>query len=748
MDTDEDLVLVSPSDETTSIQERKFKRLKKLKSISESPSLFEDQDFATSDAQVVEEPKSGSGSGYGSEGSFDEDNELSSGFDELAVEGNGSGSVAKRALDFDSMTEEVDGFGEGKSQEKGIRDFELEESEKKRPNFEEIESKRTKKKKRVKGVGDGEMPFLPERRTAKERREHLAQLRAESQRLLRETRDAAFKPAPIVQKPISSILEKIRRRKLEVAKKTYFDVDDHDGNSSKDMVGTGFEDVSEEGGGNDRVVMEVETEETIVKHGISDTLFSDEIKNAENVPSHENLSPQAARKELEPAFRAPVNDTQDLFSDSQTSDSKDELPDETPSSPLEEVLAPSLLAMNLKLDSAPVDDISSDYEDNVKENIDPQPHESVDMSPATNGDPVKAFVDEEAEEEDDSDHDLDRFQDDDNEEDEDAEDIEELRNMIATGYEEKQSDIDRRMELHQQLLDQQDAAKTAHLLRKWGPKQRDTVLLDDEGFEEDEGDGDEDEEDEEDSSENEEDLGPVNMRMHIKKIKEMIPQMFTDKDDMYISSDDEEAEKKFAEQCLSEKANQKAELLPPTKDARSKEIFGYIKKVNNMPETRRRAKTSSFSNMLFMGKRGNESSKSSFIGRGSNCSIPSSTKQGSGILRSFIFEREDSNSKSTTSMTECSEVIQTENRPKKNAGSAKFSNSQIKSSAQPRKEEMETSSGAQLLEILRRSSSLQTSESSGSKRCIVGHAESIFSAFKLEKKSVGTKRPNVSVRTL
>ncbi|KAL4309811.1 hypothetical protein GQ457_01G009740 [Hibiscus cannabinus] len=748
MDADEVLELVSPSDETSSpIQERKFKRLKKVKSISESPSTFEDLDFDTSDAQVVEEMKSGSGS----EGSFDDENELSSGFDELGVERNGSGSVAKRTLDFDSMIDVVDGNGEGKSQEKVIRDFELEESEKKRPSFEEMESKRMKKKKRVKGVGDGEMPFLPERKTAKERREHLAQLRAESQRLLRETRDAAFKPAPIVQKPISSVLEKIRRRKLEIAKKTYFAVDDHGGNSCKDTVGAGFEDVSEEERGNDRVAMEVESEETSVKHGISDTLCSNEMKNAENVSSHENLSPQlAASEEPEPAFRAPVKDTEDLFSDSQTSDSKDELPDETPSSRLEEVLAPSLLAMNLKLDSAPVDDISSDNEDNDKENIDPQPHESVDLSPTTNGDPVKAFVDEEAEEEDDSDHDLDRFQDDDNEEDEDAEDIEELRDMIATGYEEKQSDIDRRMELHQQLLDQQDAAKTAHLLRKWGPKQREAALLDDEGFEEDEGDEheeDEHEEDEEDFSENEEDLGPVNMRLHIKKIKEMIPQMFTDKEDMYISSDDEEVEKKLVEQCLSEKANQKAELLPPTKDARSKELFGYIKKVNNMPETRRKAKTSSFSNMLFMGKKGNESSKSSFIGRGSNCFIPSSAKQGSGILRSFVFEREDSNSKSTTSMTESSEVIQTENRPKKNAASAKFSNSQIKSSAHPRKEEMEASSGAQLLEILRRSS-LQTSECNGNKRSNVGHAESIFAAFKLEKKSIGTKRPNVSVRTL
>ncbi|XVF36130.1 hypothetical protein REPUB_Repub19eG0031900 [Reevesia pubescens] len=751
MDSDEDLELVSLSNETSSpVQERKLKRLKKLKTVTDNPSQFETLDLDMSDGQTIEDPKSGSGSGSesGFEGS-EKENELTYGFDELNVEEeNLLGSVVKRTLDFDSITEEVEGNGEYQSQEMEIKDLEREESEKKRPSFDELESKEKKRKKRVNGVGDEEMPMLRERRTAKaqrnERREHLAQLRAESQRLLRDTRDAAFKPAPIVQKPISSILEKIRRRKLEVSKKAYFVVNEHDGNSSEDMVELGLKDVANEGIGNDRAV-EVESEKEISNHGISDTLFADEIKNVVDVSSHENLSPQiAVGEEPKQAFRAPVNDTQDLFSDSQTSDSKDEVAEETPSSPLEEVLAPSLLALNLKLDSAPPDDILSDEEDNNKEYIDPQPHESVDLSATPNGDPVKAFVEEEAEEEDDSDNDLLRFQDDDNEEDEDSEDLEELRDMIATGYEEKQSDIERRMELHQKLLDQQDAAKTEHLLRKWGPKQSETTLLDEEGFEEDDEYDEDEDDDEDDFLETTEDLPQLNLRMHIKKIKEMIPQMFIDKDDMYISSDDEEAEKKLVEQCLSEKANQRAEILPPTEDARSKELFGYIKKVNNIPDTRRKAKTSSFSNMLFMGKKRNVSSKSSFIGRGSNCSIPSSRKHGSGILRSFVFEREDNNSKSTNSMAEnSSDVIQKENRPTKTA-SAKFSNSQIKSSSQPRKDEMETSSRAQLLEILRRSS-LQTNHCT--RNTIVGHTESIFAAFKLEKKSIGNKA-NVSIKTL
>lgn len=33
-----------------------------------------------------------------------------------------------------------------------------------------------------------------------------------------ESRNASFKPIPMVQKPISSVLEKIRKRKLEISK--------------------------------------------------------------------------------------------------------------------------------------------------------------------------------------------------------------------------------------------------------------------------------------------------------------------------------------------------------------------------------------------------------------------------------------------------------------------------------------------------------------------------------------------------
>lgn len=193
---------------------------------------------------------------------------------------------------------------------------------------------------------------------------------------------------------------------------------------------------------------------------------------------------------------------------------------------------------------------SSDYEeDNDKENIDPCLQESADLSSSPNGDPVKAFVDEEAEEEDDSDNDQLRFRD--SEEDEDNEDDEELKDMIATQYEENPIDTERRNELHQKWLEKQDAAGTEKLLKRFkcGSKQLDKTMVEEEEDEESEQDT------EEYSGEAIEDLAPTDLvRINLRKVKEMIPHMFTDKDDAYISSDDEETETSLVRQCLFEKS--------------------------------------------------------------------------------------------------------------------------------------------------------------------------------------------------
>lgn len=176
--------------------------------------------------------------------------------------------------------------------------------------------------------------------------------------------------------------------------------------------------------------------------------------------------------------------------------------------------------------------------------MNPHPHGLSDLPSSATGDPVKAFVDDEAEEEDDSDHDM-RFQDE--EEDGDS-DSEELQDMIATAYEENPLDNERRNELHQKWLEQQDAAGTENLLQKlkYGSNFTKSALLEDEN----EGAND----DFEFCQEAAEDLLPLNVaRMNIRKVKQMLPQMYTDKDDQYIS-DDEETERRLARERVFDKA--------------------------------------------------------------------------------------------------------------------------------------------------------------------------------------------------
>lgn len=187
---------------------------------------------------------------------------------------------------------------------------------------------------------------------------------------------------------------------------------------------------------------------------------------------------------------------------------------------------------------------SSDEEDNDKENLEPITFKPGNPCSSPKGDPVKAFVDDEAEEEDDSDHDI-RFNE--NDEDEGNEDSDELNDLIVTGYEEKSIDNDRRNELHQKWLEQQDAAGTDNLMQRLGcgPKLKENTLFDVEV---------ESDEDDEGSSDDEEDVGPAKTaRINARKAKQMIPQMFADKEDPFVSSDDEETEKMLVKQRLLEK---------------------------------------------------------------------------------------------------------------------------------------------------------------------------------------------------
>ncbi|WCJ35158.1 hypothetical protein M5689_016424 [Euphorbia peplus] len=661
--------------------------------------------------------------------------------EEIEVLGMNEGSEKKwRSLGFDSFSEKFDGEGEDKGdaemeESEGLR--KNEGSEKKRKNLDESEETGEKKRKKKKKVNNADAGYdenlfsdvSPKRIGKKERRERLKELRAESQRLLRETREASFKPVPIVQKSVSSVLEKIRQRKQELSKK---------------LVNMSESSYADE---NDTVSREVhnDADEEELTSTPDDLEGNVEVQNVQGSKetSHENeenvIAVTASADDLKQTFRAPIEDTQDLIFDSPSSDSKDEIP----SSPLDDILAPSLAEMNLKFDSALPDDLSDDEEDTNK-NIDPLQRGSADLTSSRKGDPVKAFVDDEAEEEDDSDDDRARFQN--NEEEEDDSDIEELNDMIATAYEEKPVDNDMRNQLHQKWLEQQDSVGTENLLQKLncGSKQKEMDFMEEK--EEEESDSREDEESE-DESDNDpaEGLSTRNIiRMNLKKAKEMMPLMFTDKDDKYVSSDDEEPEKTSFKRHVSHKSEEHSTFLSPAEDASSKDIFGLIKKLNGAPDARRKAKTASYPNTPSLGGNKTSSSKLSFLSRGSRNSLPSFQKQGSTV-RSFIFERDDSNSRSAILTAEdSSDAVQWENRPKK-AATAKFSNSQSQvRSSQTTQNNPEKDSGPSLHEILR-CSSIKSSHRNGD---MTGQVEAIYAAFKLDHYPRIKREPGLSLRTV
>ncbi|XP_058224838.1 uncharacterized protein LOC131333992 [Rhododendron vialii] len=666
--------------------------------------------------------------------------ETNCGFDGV---GFGEGrKETKRVLDFDDVGEGFEGKESDQSGgvEGSAADLKAGRREKKRVSEEDSSESKGNKKKKKSGKSDGDVvrpktSSSNRRREEKERKIYLQQLHAESQRLLRETRDATFKPVPVVQKPISSVLEKIRQRKLEVLKKTIslqnkWSAAANNANLMEDKMDLDSEKVVAVEREVD-ISVEVVQEETIVCHadvesGV-DVSHVDGTQEEARQSSDENTPSQLAVDEQSMhAFRAPVDDTQDLFGDSQSSEGKDTLYDDQNDSPTEEILAPSLLAMNLKFDSAPGDDISDDEEYNDKENIAPDRNDNGLSSPQ--GDPVKAFVDDEAVEEDDSDNDLMRFQED--EEDGDIEDYDELKDLIATGYDEKPIDNEMRNELHQKWLEQQDATGTDNLLQrlKFGSILKDTGLLD-----EDEEEGEDNEDDEEFGDEAVENNAKASVvRMNSRKAKQMIPHMFSDMNDGYLS-DGEETERKLAKQRLLDKSEEQVTLLSPAKDESCREVFGLIKKLNIVPDAKKKAKTSSFFDKMLTGRSSNGSSKSSFLGRATSNSLPLSHKKGASTVRSFIFGRDDSNSRNSASISEdSSDVIPRENLPARNTV-AKFSSSQSRVSIQSRKDPAEAVSGASLFEILKRSS-MQSNVCN--QDTTVGLTQTVYAAFKIPKKPV------------
>ncbi|XP_006362293.1 uncharacterized protein [Solanum tuberosum] len=572
--------------------------------------------------------------------------------------------------------------------------------------LDEGDDKKKNKKKRSKGDIGREVKSKElasnKRREEKENKAFCRQLHVDTQRLLRESNDATFKPIPVVHKPISSVLEKIRKRKLEISKnRTVMLISNDSIHKFSALREVTMEVDAKSAYSEEQRVdkLEIETEGKVDAHGTemgrtTETSNIDGISVPPIKRSSEIVLDEMALDERPNAvFRAPVDDTQDLFDDSEPTGSKDEILDDLASSPSEEVMAPSLLALNLKFDSVPPDESSSDEEDNDKENISPY-IKGGGGSNSPKGDPVKAFVDDEAEEEDDSDNDLIWFGD--NEDDDDIDDSAELHDIIATDYKEKKIDIEKRNELHQKWLEQQDAAGTENLLQrlKCGVEQKEMMSVDDEL----------------ESEECEKEVKGItdmdavpksSTRLSSKKAKQIIVQMFVDKDDIFLSDEDEETEKRVVKQRILYNS-EVTTVASPIEDESSSEIFGLIKKLNTMPD-KRKPKASSFFDTVLGDQKKKSSLKSSFLGRVTN-HLPSSHKQSSTVVRSFIFGRDDSNSRSSMSMSEdSSDVVVKENLPNRNS-TTKFGSFQAKSSSQGKNAAAGTSAAAPLFGILKRSS--------------------------------------------
>ncbi|XP_073004963.1 uncharacterized protein [Typha latifolia] len=727
---DDDALPLFPEEAASPVPERRLKRLKKASearvpdplptetlgpdplsiailgpdpSTSSSPVSLSVPDVS-SDAEDVAESLGGSestGKGMG----FDD------GLDPLFTVPREMGSEREEEERDACGTERFDSTGESEGIGIGglIEELRREKSAKKRLSLDEeageiTEMKKKKKKKsrdKSDDMNDGEPKesAREKKRVEKERKDYLDQIHAESQRLLRETRDASFKPVPPVQKPISSILGKIRLRKLELMQKSSATHTDSFGEA-------------------DYSVGEIAQ---VPNSSRSQKVRGDEI--------HEKVDDGACSADVMTCGNCldqceNVVENEHPLSNSQGSDETN-LIKNSACNTIDEALSPSIPPSSPKLDLA---DVSSSEEDNDKENIDPYARKAVSMDPYPEGGPVKAFVDDEAEEDDDSDHDLMRFQE--NEEDDESEENEELNDMIATGFEEGSVDCEKRNELHQKWLEQQDAAETENVLQrlKCGQKPKDPII--------------EDEEDNEGSGEDSEDetsydLSPRNtIRQNTIKAKQMIAQMFTDDRDIYVPSDDEEAEKTLVRQRLSAQ-KEDSSFISPLDDEHSREVFGLIKKLNIAPQPKKRGKvaTSNFE-MLMMGGNSNNT-KSSFIGRKSN-SLASSHK--SVTSRTFIFGRDDSNSKGAISSSDnLSDMVQMDNNQPRQASSSNFTSSQLKSAPSRTKSQEDVISGSSLFEILRQSSvsfDRKVEYKSGSSSHLIRETQTAnqFSAFKLGRK--------------
>uniref|UniRef100_A0A0D9W0H7 DNA replication checkpoint mediator MRC1 domain-containing protein n=1 Tax=Leersia perrieri TaxID=77586 RepID=A0A0D9W0H7_9ORYZ len=601
----------------------------------------------------------------------------------------------------------------------------------------EVKGKRSKRR-RKEEVPKDESARGKKRSSEKERRAQLDSIHAESQRLLRETRSASFKPsAKPVYKPISSVLEKIRLRKLEILKKSVAllflsgipieeEEEDDDDDSSEAVSGSigdlGTPQVKEVNA--DDKDLEIDNAENVAGMNCRDLNQCDLVpENKDALDSDKDLGNCGSK---DPDEELLENSQDNLEGKAQSSDNPNNTADE----------------MQLPPSSSPTegtDNILSEDEEeyNDKENVDPSTQKddpsTQQRTPAGDSCPddaiLKDFLDVEAEEEDDSDDDMMRFKD--NEEDDGSDENEVLNDLIEAGYEEGEIDHENRNALHQKWLQQQDADETNKFMKKlkFGHQEQKKVMDQDE----------DDAEDCEDESENEMscDLTPANVvRQNSEKAKQMIMRMFTDDNDTYEHSDDEEIEEHLARQRISKREVHNNSFISPLDDDSSREVFSLIKKLNIAPQPKRRGKqVTSHHELLTVVRDNSASSKSSFLGRTASGSLASSHRS---TYRTYVFGRDDSNSSSKSCLSTSESNTDTDQTNSSQPKKAKFSSSQQKQTATKTISGGDSSSSVSLIEVLRRSSSTSDKqEYTRQESCGIiteSQAAHQFSAFKLSRR--------------
>ncbi|KAH7286439.1 hypothetical protein KP509_32G007200 [Ceratopteris richardii] len=501
----------------------------------------------------------------------------------------------------------------------------------------------------------------------------LEEIHAASQRLLRESPSASFKPVLSSGKFVTSVLEKIRLRKrqlvqgrsafsvlpnitdsldivdqeISITKSTNLEPLSHQAEifSKADIVAriSSCEDANDGVGADENVTsilkrrVGVDVDPSSTPKDYSEDRDSDDFGKS---PTFGSGNP----------FRPPMEDTQDLLSSDDELDGNPDLDRDN------EDFGGSRVA--LQLDTETQDDYAECLgvglcRDNTESNSAGDfPSKKIFKGPS-----VRALIDDEAEDED-EDALLPA-------EDEEGDEGEDVVGLIVKEIQEEARDRVKRAELHSKWLEQQDDVMTDDILLRlktgWKPRdsrKRGFDIFDDDHdlFTREHDENVESSDEEEDIHESQElpddsSLGEEDLKDDVQPDERRVVRPFEDPSEVYESSDDEEAEQRMMRQRFLEESDAQRSFVPPAEDETSREIFGLISKVN-VASANKKPKNGSVTQFrsLCGGSSNSNSSftaKSSFLRRTASSNFASVQRHGSNggsATRSFIFGRDDSNS--------------------------------------------------------------------------------------------------------